>query len=96
MTSRSIAFVGEALPGIEVCSGAEHLVVAGYDDAFYARVEGEEVERCFEGGGHGVRECVVFSRAVQGDEDYGCGGWRGGGDVGETDVWEGEGGVGGG
>lgn len=38
----------------------------------------------------------MFSGAVEGDEYYGCWGGGGGGDVRETDVFEGEGCVGGG
>jgi len=63
--------------------------------SFYAGISGEEIQGCDKGGGHGVCEGVVGFGAVEGDENDGCGRWRGGRDVGETYVGESEGGVGG-
>ena len=91
MCAGGVFFVGEA--GVEVCAGAEHLVVAGYDDGFYAWVEGEQGEGGFELGGHGVGEGIVFSGPVERYEYYS--GWSGrrGWNVGDADVLEGKGGV---
>lgn len=60
---------------LEVCTSAEDSSVAGDDGAFDARVDVNESEGLDELGHHDIGEGVVFSWAVEGDEDYGCWSW---------------------
>ncbi len=83
--------VGEAVSAVGVCAWAEEFVVSSYDNRFYAWIVRKEAEGIDEVFRHAVGEGIVFARAVEGDEDSGCGSWGFGGDMGDADVskWEG-------
>lgn len=59
---------------LQVCASTKHATVAGDDYTSHSVVDTEHGKGLLQLYGHGVREGIVFSGAVQCQEDHRC--WR--------------------